>query len=230
MPHSTTATLWTRTMQKMPLVAILRGLRFDEALSVGDELEAAGFAIVEVPLNSPDPFATIAALAARFGDRMMVGAGTVLSRDDVDEVAVSGGRLIVSPNFNPEVVRHAKERGLTVLPGVMTPSEAFAALEAGADGLKLFPGEMISPAAVKAMRAVLPRETKVLVVGGVKADGMADYVHAGADGFGLGSALFQPGLSAQAVRQSAEAFVAKAREIGLAPSKISSHISAGAGA
>ena len=216
MPDPMISTLWTRTMHKMPLVAILRGLRFEEALPIGDELEAAGFSIVEVPLNSPDPFATVAALAARFEDRMLVGAGTVLTCAEVDEVAVSGGKLIVSPNFNPEVVRHAKELGLIAVPGVLTPSEAFAALEAGADALKLFPGEMVSPAILKAMRAVLPPEAKVLVVGGVQADNMADYIAAGANGFGLGSALFKPGHSTQVLRQNAETFVAKAYETGLA--------------
>ena len=189
-----------------PLVAILRGLHPDEALDVGRALVESGFRLLEVPLNSPDALRSISALAHAY-PQAMVGAGTVLRRQDVGPIQAAGGRLIVAPNFSADVVREAVARGMTCLPGVATPTEAFAALDAGASGLKLFPAEAIPPAAVKAMRAVLPRGVKLLPVGGISPDTMATYRAAGADGFGIGSALYKPGLAAADVAARAKAFI-----------------------
>jgi 2-dehydro-3-deoxyphosphogalactonate aldolase len=194
-------------LRTSPLVAILRGLEPGEAVSVGGALVGAGFKLIEVPLNSPRPLESIAALAAAYPD-VLVGAGTVLNPAQVREVHAAGGRLIVAPNFNADVVREAVRLGMPCLPGVLTASEAFAALDAGATGLKLFPSEMISPAAVKALRAVLPAETLLLPVGGISISNMAAYRSAGADGFGIGSALFKPGISTAEVQQNALDFMA----------------------
>jgi 2-dehydro-3-deoxyphosphogalactonate aldolase len=190
-----------------PLVAILRGLKPDEALAVGQALVDAGWRLIEVPLNSPDPLASIASLARQF-PQALVGAGTVLEPAQVAAVQQAGGKLIVSPNFNEAVVREAVRLGMVCLPGVMTATEAFAALAAGATGLKLFPAEMVTPAVVKALRAVLPADTVVLPVGGITASNMAAYTAAGANGFGMGSALFKPGKTAAQVAQSAQEFMA----------------------
>ena len=190
----------------LPFIAILRGLEPSEALDVATVLRDAGFRILEVPLNSPSPVDSIGKIAARFGNDMLVGAGTVLDRKSVDTVASAGGRLIVSPNFNAEVVGATKRRGLLSIPGVATPSEAFAALDAGADAIKLFPAEMIAPTVVRSMRAVLPREAKLVPVGGIAPDNIAAYRRAGATAFGIGSALFKPGKSAAEVAQAAETF------------------------
>jgi 2-dehydro-3-deoxyphosphogalactonate aldolase len=194
-------------LQALPLVAILRGLAPDQAGGVGTELVEAGFTLIEVPLNSPQPLQSIAALATRF-PQALIGAGTVLTPLQVGQVKAAGADLIVSPNFNPAVVREALRLGLVCLPGVQTASEAFAALEAGAAGLKLFPAEMIPPAAVRALRAVIPTEVALLPVGGITPRNMADYRAAGASGFGIGSALFKPGMSAAAVGASAREFAA----------------------
>jgi len=180
-------------LDRCPLIAILRGIRADEAEAVCASLEQAGIVIVEVPLNSPDPLASIARLAARFGDRMLIGAGTVLTPAQVDDVAAAGGRLIVAPNADAAVVRRAKHHGLFAAPGFFTPTEAFAMLAAGADALKLFPAEAASPAVLKALRAVLPKDTLVLPVGGIDAGNMAPWREAGAAGFGIGSAIYKPG-------------------------------------
>lgn len=193
-------------MAQLPLVAILRGLTPTEAPAIGDALVSSGFALIEVPLNSPEPLHSIAALAQRH-PKALVGAGTVLNAQQVKDVHAAGGRLVVAPNFNPAVLAQALALGMAVLPGVATPTEALAALDAGAHGLKLFPAEMVTPATVKALRAVLPANTALLPVGGITPDNMAAYRAAGASGFGLGSALYAPGRSAEQVREKAQAFV-----------------------
>lgn len=196
---------WQRGLATLPLVAILRGIAPAEADAVGDALHAAGWRLLEVPLNSPQPLQSIDRLARRFPDAI-VGAGTVRTAGEVRQVHAAGGRLVVCPHFDARVVEAAANLGMVVLPGVMTPTEAFAALDAGATGLKLFPAEMIPPAAVKALRAVLPPEVLLFPVGGVTPAGMAAYRAAGAGGFGIGSALYKPGMDAQAVAASARAF------------------------
>lgn len=195
-----------QAMAQLPLIAILRGLTPAEAPAIGEALVRSGFAIIEVPLNSPEPFKSIATLTQQF-PQALIGAGTVLNVQQVKEVHAAGGRLVVAPNFNPAVVAQALALNMVVLPGVATPTEAFAALDAGAHGLKLFPAEMITPATVKALRAVLPKTAALMPVGGITPDNMAAYLAAGASGFGLGSALYAPGRSAQAVQQQAQAFV-----------------------
>jgi 2-dehydro-3-deoxyphosphogalactonate aldolase len=194
-------------MATLPLVAILRGITPQEAPEIGTVLVGSGWRLLEVPLNSPEPLASIATLARAF-PQALVGAGTVLRAHDVELVHAAGGRLVVAPNFNADVVRAAVRLGMACLPGVATPTEAFAALEAGASGIKLFPAETIPPAGVKAMRAVLPPDTLVLPVGGITPLTMADYRAAGANGFGIGSALYRPGASAAEVEQRALAFAA----------------------
>ena len=198
---------FSNALQTVPLIAILRGLRPEEALPVGQALVSTGWTLIEVPLNSPRPLDSIAAMAGAF-PQALVGAGTVLTAGDVRNVQAAGGRLIVSPNFNPAVVREAVRLGLVCLPGVMTASEAFAALEAGATGLKIFPAEMITPSVIKALRAVLPPGTVVMPVGGITPDNMRSYRSAGANGFGIGSALYKPGMSAAEVAENAMTFIA----------------------
>jgi 2-dehydro-3-deoxyphosphogalactonate aldolase len=193
-------------MDRLPLVAILRGLKPEEALAVGQAIVNAGFHILEVPLNSPEPFRSIQTLSAAFPNAL-VGAGTVTTAQQVRDIKAAGGQLIISPHLDDNVVCEAVNLGMVSLPGVATPSEAFRALALGANGLKLFPAEMISPAVVKSMRAVLPKEVKLLPVGGVGIHNMAEYRQSGASGFGIGSALFAPGKSAEAVGESAAAFV-----------------------
>lgn len=193
---------------RCPIIAILRGLKPDEALAVGEALVGAGIGMLEVPLNSPDPFDSIAQLARGLAGRAVVGAGTVLMPADVDRLAAAGGTLVVSPNCSPDVIRRTKALGLVSAPGVMTPTEAFAALDAGADLLKLFPGELIGPSGAKAMAAVLPKGVRIVMVGGVTADGLGAYKGGPVAGFGIGSALFSPGLSADEVGQRAGKFVA----------------------
>ena len=192
---------------RLPLVAILRGITPPEILPIGQALVDAGFAILEVPLNSPEAFTSIAELADRFGSEVLIGAGTMRTFADLDELVAAGGRLMVTPHGDPDLILAAKRLGLLALPGIATPTEAFAALDAGADGLKLFPAELITPAAVKAMRAILPKATKLFPVGGIEPQTMAAYRAAGADGFGLGSALYKPGMNAAAVADRAQAFV-----------------------
>ncbi|KIZ49401.1 2-dehydro-3-deoxy-6-phosphogalactonate aldolase [Pseudomonas oryzihabitans] len=195
-------------LKDLPLIAILRGVTPDEIVAVGRALHDAGFRVIEIPLNSPQPYESIRRLTAELGESCLIGAGTVLTEAQVAEVDAAGGRLIVSPNANLAVIRASKAAGLVSAPGVATPSEGFAALDAGADSLKLFPAEQLGPAVVKAWRAVFPKELALLPVGGITPDNMGPYVAAGANGFGLGSALYKPGLSAAQVSANAQAFAA----------------------
>lgn len=187
------------------LVAILRGLAPTESVAVGQALYAAGFRLIEVPMNSPEPLQSIAAMREAYPD-VLVGAGTVLTPQQVRDVHAAGGQLIISPNCNPAVIDETFKLGLISLPGVFTPTEAFMALEHGAHGLKIFPAELASPAVVKAMLAVLPKGSNIYPVGGIAPDNMAPWLQAGAAGFGLGSALFKPGQGVEQVRQQARAF------------------------
>jgi 2-dehydro-3-deoxyphosphogalactonate aldolase len=196
-----------RSLARLPLIAILRGLRPDEALEIGAALIEAGFQALEVPLNSPEPFESIRLLAEELGARALIGAGTVLRPEDVGRLAEAGGRLVVMPHGAPSVIREAKRSGLLCVPGVATPSEAFAALDAGADALKLFPAEMLPPPVVKAWRAVLPGEVWLMPVGGITPEAMGPYLAAGADGFGLGSALYRAGMDRAVVSANAARFL-----------------------
>lgn len=193
-------------LDRCPLVAILRGVAPEEVVAIAGVLLDSGFAIVEVPLNSPRPLDSIARLAAAFGETMLVGAGTVIEPDSVDAIVSAGGRLIVMPHADGAVVARAKERDALAVPGFATPAEAFAMIRAGADALKLFPAEAAPPKVLKAMRAVLPKDIPVLPVGGITPETMAPYVAAGASGFGLGSALYKPGDTPLAVAEKARAF------------------------
>ncbi|GAA0255089.1 2-dehydro-3-deoxy-6-phosphogalactonate aldolase [Rhodanobacter caeni] len=193
-------------LDPLPLIAILRGLAPREAVAIGETIADAGFRVLEVPLNSPDPLQSIRLLHERFGERCLIGAGTVMTPAQVDDVAAAGGRLIVMPHADTQVIAAAKRAGMVCTPGVATPTEAFAALAAGADALKIFPAEQVGPAVVKAWRAVLPRELALLPVGGITPDTMQPYVDAGADGFGIGSALYAPGRDVADVGRRARAF------------------------
>ena len=195
-----------RHFDSLPLIAILRGVRPDEVVEIGRGLSAAGFRLIEVPLNSPDPIESIRRLASDLGDRATVGGGTVLSADGVSEIAGAGGSLVVSPNLNPAVIAATRAAGMLSGPGVATPTEAFAAIEAGADFLKLFPAEQLSPAVLKAWRAVLPAGIPLVPVGGITPESLPPWQAAGATGFGLGSALYRPGMKAEEVRRVASAF------------------------
>jgi len=190
------------------LIAILRGITPAEVPAIGRALRAGGIGIIEVPLNSPQPFESLALLAGEFGAQALVGAGTVLTVDDVDRVADSGARLVLSPNFDATVVRRTKLRGLLSMPGVATPSEGFAALAVGADALKLFPGEMLGPPVMKAWRAVFPPATRMFSVGGVGEANLAAFKAAGAAGAGIGSSLYAPGTAADEVERRARRLVA----------------------
>jgi 2-dehydro-3-deoxyphosphogalactonate aldolase len=200
--------LLRRYMGECPLIAIIRGVTPDEAEGIGQAIYDGGIRIVEVPLNSPDPLRSIERLAARFGDEMLVGAGTVLRAEDVTRVRDAGGRIVVSPSTKAEVIVATAEAGLVSCPGYYTPSEAFAAIDAGATVLKLFPAEAASPAVLKAQLAVLPKDVPVFVVGGVKPYGMRPWLDAGATGFGLGGGLYVPGQSPDETLDKARAYVA----------------------
>ncbi len=204
MPHSRL----DAAIAHLPLVAILRGVRPDEAVGVARACYAAGFRLIEVPLNSPDPFTSIAAIRADLPAAALVGAGTVLEPSDTFRLAEIRADLVVMPHADLDVIRAAKREGLICLPGIATPTEAFAALKAGADGLKLFPCELITPAVVKAIRAVLPNSTRLFGVGGIGTGNMGPYVAAGINGFGLGSSLYAPGRSAEETGAKAREFVA----------------------
>jgi len=196
----------------LPLIAILRGVTPAEAPAIAAALIGAGITQIEVPLNSPDPLDSIGQLARTYGDQALIGAGTVLTTAQVDAVARAGGKLIVSPNCNTQVIAATRKHNMQSWPGIFTPSEAFSALDAGADGLKLFPGSMAGPSGLAAMRAVLPVGTQVYAVGGAGPDNFADWIKASADGFGLGTALYQAGLGAEEVGARAAKIVAAYRD------------------
>ena len=195
-------------LAECPLVAIIRGVRPNEAAAIGDALYASGIRIIEVPLNSPDPLSSISKLASRLGDRALIGAGTVLDLAQVLQVRDAGGRLIVSPNTFTDVIEATVAAGMVSSPGYYTPSEGFEALRAGAHALKLFPAEAASPAVIKAQRAVLPKDVPLIVVGGITPNNMRPYLDAGANGFGLGSGVYKPGQSPHEVAEQAQAYVA----------------------
>jgi 2-dehydro-3-deoxyphosphogalactonate aldolase len=206
-----------RYLDPLPLIAVLRGITPEEIPAIGTALAARGFRILEVPLNSPRPYDSIRLLAEHFGERCLIGAGTVTSTDEVMKVNAAGGRLIVMPHGDTALIREAKRQGQVCVPGVATPTEAFAALAAGADGLKMFPAEQLPPAALKAWRAVLPRDALVFPVGGIRPDAMAPYWAAGADGFGTGSNLYAPGAPAADVDASAAAYATAFRALPARP-------------
>lgn len=191
-----------------PIIAILRGLQPAEAVDVGHALIEAGIDKIEVPLNSPDPLNSIESLASSFGDQALIGAGTVLTPEQVEAVAQVGGKLIVSPNYDAEVIVRSVALNMQSWPGVYTPTEAFAALKAGATGLKLFPGVTAGPSGLAALRPVLPSGTLVYAVGGAGPENFAEWIKAGADGFGIGSALFKPGMSVAEIAGQAKRIVA----------------------
>jgi len=200
-------------LNPLPLIAVLRGITPEEIPAVAGALTAEGFRVLEVPMNSPRPFESIRRLARDYGDQCLVGAGTVTSADDVARVRDAGGKVIVMPHGDTSIVEASKALGMLCVPGVATPTEAFAALAAGADGLKMFPAEALPPGALKAWRAVLPRDTLVFVVGGIKPDNMSLYWAAGASGFGTGSNLYAPGVQPAGVRAAAAAYAAGFRAL-----------------
>jgi 2-dehydro-3-deoxyphosphogalactonate aldolase len=197
-----------RYLDETPLVAIIRGVTPGDVQAIGDAIYEGGIRIIEVPLNSPEPLRSIELLASRFGERMLVGAGTVLNAYQVADVKSAGGRIVVSPNANLAVISATAAAGLVASPGFFTPTEAFAAIDAGATALKLFPAEAASPAVLKAQLAILPKDIPVMVVGGVKPDNMRPWLDAGATGFGLGGGLYQPGQTAADTLEKARAYVA----------------------
>lgn len=212
------ATYGVRTMAewpklRYPLVAILREVRPGEVEEIAEALVGEGIEAIEVPLNSPDPLKSIERLAARLGDRALIGGGTMLSVADVENVFAAGGRLMVSPNVVPDVIRRANEMGMVTMPGVMTPTEAFAALGAGATALKFFPAGVLGPSGISAVKAVLPKDTIIGAVGGVGAENMADFIKAGVTAFGLGTGLYRPGDTAQTVAARAKDVCAAYREV-----------------
>jgi 2-dehydro-3-deoxyphosphogalactonate aldolase len=201
-----------RYLDECPLIAIVRGITPAGSEAIGDAVQQGGIRIIEVPLNSPHPLKSIERLAKRFGDSMLVGAGTVLTAEQVTQVRDAGGRIIVSPDTNPEVIAEAAEAGLVASPGYFTPSEAFTAIRAGATSLKLFPAEGATPSVLKAHLAVIPRDIPLFIVGGVKPDNMRPWLEAGAAGFGLGSGLYRPGQSAAETLEKTRAYVSGVRQ------------------
>ena len=199
-------TAFFSAIEKHPLIAILRGIKPTEVVDVAEILIEKDFKIIEIPLNSPDPIRSIELLTHYFENHAIIGAGTVLDEASIRSIAEAGAKLVVMPNGNGIVVKAAKDRGLIAIPGIATPSEAFAMIEAGADALKLFPAEGIPPSVLKAMKAVLPSTVPILPVGGITPEKMNDYLKAGAIGFGLGSALYKPGMTLRDIRKNAEAF------------------------
>lgn len=209
---------------RCPLIAILRGVRPDEVVSIGEALVAAGFTLIEVPLNSPDPLDSISRLATALAGRAVVGAGTVLRDTAVAAVQAAGGTMIVSPNTSISVIEATARAGLVSLPGIATPSEAFAALDAGATALKLFPAEASTPQVLKAMLAVLPGDVRIFPVGGITPENLAPWLRAGAAGFGLGSALYKAGRSADEATIHARSFIAALGTMMSAPMESSSRM------
>lgn len=205
--------LWENALSDNSMIAILRGLQPANAVAVSDILVDAGFRMIEVPLNSPEPLKSIEAIAQKHGHNTVVGAGTVLTAQQVSDVVGVGGQIIVSPNMNPAVGARSVELDAKWCPGVMTPTEAFAALDLGASILKFFPAELVPPKGVSAMRAVLPKDVIVAAVGGITPETMADYHKAGSDGFGLGSALFKPDYDLGELKKRAAAFVTAYRAL-----------------
>ncbi len=216
MPQPPAHDRFETALRELPLIAIVRGIKPSEAEPVAVALHGGGFRLIEVPLNSPEPFDSIGRMRRALPADALVGAGTVLRPDDVARVRAAGAELVVMPHGDAAVIRAAKNAGLVCVPGAMTPTEAFAALDAGADALKLFPAELISPRVVKALRAVLPQTAHLFAVGGVTPDTMAEYVRAGATGFGLGSSLYSPGASADLVGANARRFAEAWRAIAAA--------------
>jgi 2-dehydro-3-deoxyphosphogalactonate aldolase len=205
---------FTDAFRQMPVIAILRGVRPSEAVAIAEAVLESGIRVIEIPLNSPDPLTSIKHVAEELAGRAVVGAGTVLSEAEVDRVADVGGRLIVSPNMDPQVIRKTKAHGLVSAPGVMTPSEAFAALAADADVLKLFPGEFFSLPSIRSMAAVLPKTSVLVVVGGVTPDMIGDFCGSPVAGFGVGSSIYKPGLTAADVKVRANRFADAIRRTG----------------
>ena len=199
---------FNRLFAQCPLIAILRGVRPDEVEAIGEALVEGGVRIIEVPLNSPDPLDSITRLSARIGDRALIGAGTVMTVGEVDSVHAAGGRLIVSPSTNAAVIAAAVAAGMVSCPGYMTPTEAFAAIDAGAHALKLFPAEAASPTVVRAQRAVLPSDMRIIIFGSVRPDTMAPWIDAGANGFGIGSGVYRPGQGPSETLAKARAYQA----------------------
>ena len=206
-----TRAIFDRYFDQAPLVAIIRGVTPGEAVEIAHALFEGGIRIIEVPLNSPDALASVRAIADSLGEQALIGAGTALKADDVARVRDSGGRIIVAPNTNPAVIRATVEAGMVSSPGIFTPSEAFAALDAGAHTLKLFPAEAASPKVVRSLRAVIPKDLPFLVVGGVTPESVAGWLEAGADGFGLGGGLYKPGQSPEETLTKARAYVEAVR-------------------
>ena len=196
-----------QTLKDCNLVAILRGITFEEALPISEVLIEAGWRMIEVPLNSPDPLKSIEAIVKRFDGQALIGAGTVLTTAQVADVAATGAKLIISPNANVEVIKASRQAGMISLPGVATPTEAFAAIHAGASGIKAFPAEAISPQTIKAWKAVLPKDVPVLAVGGITPENMRPYIDAGTAGFGIGGSLYKPGMSVADVAEKARQFI-----------------------
>ncbi len=197
---------WQDTLKTLPLVAILRGITPGEALAIGEKIVAAGFKVLEVPLNSPEPFESIKLMAGAFGKDAIVGAGTVLKVEDVDRLSEVGGQICISPNTNPAVIKRAKELGLISFPAFFTATEAFTAIDAGADALKLFPAELAGVKGLKALKAILPKNMPVFPVGGVEPGNMKEYLDVGAAGFGIGSSVYKPGDTAEIAFGKAKAF------------------------
>ncbi|KPZ71560.1 2-dehydro-3-deoxy-6-phosphogalactonate aldolase [Shewanella sp. P1-14-1] len=197
----------TDALKELPLVAILRGVTPEEVIAIADVLVAAGYRVIEVPLNSPNPYESIKRLSEKYGDSVVIGAGTVVSKEQVDLVKEAGGRIIISPHADIDIIQYSKKLSLYSVPGFLNPTEAYAAINAGADSLKLFPADTVGPKGLKAMSVVLPKEMPILPVGGVSPSTMKAFLDAGASGFGLGSGLYKAGMSVAQTKQNALSYV-----------------------